>query len=130
MRTTRGRPCRTAVRQVNVTPDPATNTYLSVLLNEGVERFEADRAAVNYYEHNYAPSGQIDIPVITLHTTRDPAIPVTHEALFTAAAAAAGRSDWLVQRSVDRWGHCTFTPGEVDDAFAELVGWVISGQRP
>ena len=32
--------------QVNVTPDPATNAYLSGLLNAGVERFKADRPAL------------------------------------------------------------------------------------
>ncbi len=100
------------------------------LLNTGVERFEADRPALKYYKRNYEPDGQIDIPVITLHTTRDPAIPISHETLFAETVAAAGRSEQLVQRSIDRWGHCAFTPSEVDQAFADLVGWVKSGQRP
>ena len=118
------------VYQVNVTPDPATNAYLSGLLNAGVERFEADRAALQYYERNYAPSGQIDIPVLTLHTTRDPAIPFSQEATFAETVAAAGRSAQLVQRPIDRWGHCAFATGEVDAAFTDLVDWVTSGQRP
>lgn len=116
--------------QVNVTADPATNAYLSQLLNDGVERFTADQAALNYYARNFAPTGQIDVPVITLHTTRDPAIPFAHEATFATTVAAAGRSDWLVQRSIDRWGHCAFSPNEIDAAFGELVGWANSGQRP
>jgi len=116
--------------QVNVTADPATNAYLSGLLNAGVERFTADRAAINYYEHNYTPTGQIDVPVITLHTTRDPAIPFAHEAMFAASVAAAGHTPLLVQRAIDRWGHCAFTPSEVDAAFTDLVSWVNSGQRP
>jgi len=116
--------------QVNVTADPATNAYLSSLLNAGVERFTADRAALNYYEHNYKPTGQIDVPVITLHTTRDPAIPFAHEAMFAASVAAAGNTSSLVQRAIDRWGHCAFTPGEVDQAFTDLVSWVDSGRRP
>ena len=114
---------REVVYQVNVTPDPATNAALSLALNVGVERFEADRAALNYYEHNYTPSGQIEVPVLTLHTTRDPAIPIAHEAMFAASVAAAGGSGWLVQRSIDRWGHCAFSPGEVQAAFTDLVGW-------
>lgn len=116
--------------QVNVTPDPATNAYLSGLLNVGVERFEADPAALRYYERNYTPDGQIDVPLITLHTTRDPAIPFSHEAMFAETVAAAGRSGLLVQRPIDRWGHCAFTSSEVDSAFSDLVGWVNSGQRP
>jgi pimeloyl-ACP methyl ester carboxylesterase len=106
------------------------NTSSSVLLNAGVERFTADRAALNYYERDYTPTGQIDIPVVTLHTTRDPAVPISHEAMFAASVAAAGHSQWLVQRSVDRWGHCAFTAGEMQAAFTDLVGWVSSGHRP
>jgi pimeloyl-ACP methyl ester carboxylesterase len=116
--------------QVNVTPDPQTNAYLSALLNAGVERFDADRAAVNYYEHNYTPSGQIGIPVITLHTERDAAIPYQHEDLFAAKIAAAGQSDLLVQRPIDRWGHCAFTPEEIQTAFGDLARWVETGTRP
>jgi pimeloyl-ACP methyl ester carboxylesterase len=116
--------------QVTVSPDPAINAFLSAQLNEGVERFTADGAALNFYEHNYTPSGQLEIPVMTLHTTRDPAIPIGHETMFAASVAAAGRSDWLVQRSVNRWGHCALSPGEVGAAFHDLVGWVNSGQRP
>jgi pimeloyl-ACP methyl ester carboxylesterase len=116
--------------QVNITPDAATNAYLSALLNAGVERFTADRAALNYYEHNYEPSGQIQVPVITLHTLRDPAIPFKHETMFADGVATAGASQWLLQRSFDRWGHCAFTPSEVEAAFADLVGWVSSGRRP
>jgi hypothetical protein len=116
--------------QVTASPDPATNAFLSAQLNAGVERFTADRAALNFYEHNYTPNGQLEIPVMTLHTTRDPAIPIGHEAMFAASVAAAGRSEWLVQRSVNRWGHCALSPGEVGAAFHDLVGWVNSGQRP
>jgi pimeloyl-ACP methyl ester carboxylesterase len=116
--------------EVNVTADPVTNMYLSGLLNAGVQRFDADPAALNYYERNYAPTGRIGIPVLTLHTTRDTAIPFAHESLFAAAVANAGESALLVQRSVDRWGHCAFTAAEVQTAFSDLVHWVTTGQRP
>ena len=116
--------------QLNVTPDPLTNAYLSCPLNAGVDRFGAAPAAVNYYRRNYTPSGRIGIPVLTLHTTRDPAIPFAHEALFAATVADAGRSDLLVQRAVPAGAHCTFTAAEVETAFSDLVQWVTTGQRP
>ena len=116
--------------QVNVTNNPAVNAFLSGQLNAGVERFIAHQAAINYYERNYTPDGRLEIPVLTLHTTRDPAIPFEHEAAFAAAVAGAGRSAWLVQRPIDRWGHCAITPGETATAFADLVAWVTSGQQP
>ncbi len=116
--------------EVQVSPDSATNAFLSAQLNAGITRLDADPAAINYYEHNYTPTGQIGIPVITLHTTRDPGIPFAHEARFAALVANAGSAQWLVQRPIDRWGHCAFTPNEVASAFTDLVVWVSSGQRP
>ncbi|MGE3469792.1 MAG: hypothetical protein AB7O28_05560 [Vicinamibacterales bacterium] len=110
--------------------DPVTNEYLSALLNAGVARYDGDQAALNYYTRNYQPSGTIDVPVLTLHTIRDPGIPFDHEALFAAAVAAAGRSQFLVQRPVNAWGHCAFTPADMQGAFADLVRWVTTGQRP
>lgn len=116
--------------RVNVSALPGVNDFLSAQLNAGVTRFEADPAAINYYDHNYKPTGQVDIPVITLHTTRDPAIPFGHESRFAAAVANAGQTEWLVQRPIDRWGHCAFQPSEVESAFADLVAWVNSGVHP
>jgi hypothetical protein len=121
---------RTTEYSVDVTADPATNAYLAAQLNQGVTRFSADRAALNYYERNYTPSGRIGVPVLTLHTSRDPAIPAAHEAIFADIVADAGRSDLLVQRLFDRWGHCAFQPSEVLGAFSDLVSWVSTGQKP
>jgi pimeloyl-ACP methyl ester carboxylesterase len=118
------------VYQVTVSPDPLVNAFLSAQLNAGVERFEAAPAAQNYYTRNYQPTGDIGIPVLTLHNTRDPAIPFAHEAVFADLVAAAGRSDLLVQRTADRWGHCNFLLAEMQGAFAELAFWVATGIRP
>lgn len=104
--------------------------YADPLLDAGVARFDADRAALNYYTRNYAPTGDVGVPVLTLHTTRDPAIPFGHEALFATKVAAAGRSDLLVQRPINSWGHCAFKPEDVQSAFADLVRWVTTGQKP
>jgi pimeloyl-ACP methyl ester carboxylesterase len=115
---------------VDATADPVLNAFLSAVLNANVSRFDADRAAINYYDRNYTPSGRIGIPVLTLHTTRDPAIPIAHEAMFGAAVAAADRSTLLAQQPFDRWGHCTFTDAEVLTAFSGLVQWVEAGVKP
>lgn len=110
--------------------DPVADAALSALLNAGVTRYDGDRAALNYYERNYETTGRIGIPVVTLHTTRDPAIPVSHEATFAAKVAAAGQTEWLLQRTVNRWGHCALTPAEAVDAFNALAGWVATGTKP
>jgi hypothetical protein len=90
-------------------------------LNAGVVRYEADasaRAALSQYD----PSGDLPGPVVTLHTTGDPVVPFLHEALYQARVEAAGRTDRLQQRSVERDGHCTFTLPEVIGAFNALAG--------
>jgi pimeloyl-ACP methyl ester carboxylesterase len=104
--------------------------FLSLELNAGVARFDADMAALDYYERNYTPSGRIGIPVVTLSTSRDPWIPAFHERLFRTAVAKAGRSDLLVQHQIDRWGHCAFTVSEATAAFDNLVRWVETGVKP
>lgn len=98
--------------------------------NAGVGRFTASRAALNFLGHYFTPDGDLQIPTLTLHTTRDPAIPFFHESLFAAAVARAGAGDRLVQRSVQRFGHCAFTDAEVMSSFDALVSWVRTGVRP
>lgn len=115
---------------VDATLNPVINAMLSAQLNDGVKRFDGDRAAFNYYQRNYTPSGDIGIPVVTLSTTRDPWIPAFHESLFASAVAAAGHPDLLLQQPIDRWGHCTFTVPEAQAAFAKLVQWVETGVKP
>jgi len=48
--------------------------------------------------------------------------------------AAHGGADWLVERSVPGYaggyGHCTFTPQELTQAFFDLVGWGEYGVKP
>lgn len=110
--------------------DNRLTQYESEALHDGVARYDADQAALNYYERNYTPTGLITVPTLTLHTKRDPAIPFAHEGLFAGKVALSGRSDWLVQREVDRWGHCAFNAAEMTTAFADLVGWASTGTRP
>lgn len=112
------------------TGNPTADAALTTALNATVARYTADRAALNYYNRNYEPSGQIGVPVLTLHTLRDPAIPVEHETRFAATVANAGRSDLLSQQVTNSWGHCNFTAAEMGSAFAALVNWVETGQKP
>ena len=60
-------------------------------------------------------------------TTLDPVVPLFHEQAYAAIVDAAGESDLLVQRMIDRYGHCTFSPAEQLTAFADLVNWVEKG---
>ena len=63
----------------------------------------------------------------SIHPSRGPVVPVFHEQLYADRAAATGN---LVQRTISRYGHCTFTSGEMVKAFRDLAGWVETGTRP
>jgi pimeloyl-ACP methyl ester carboxylesterase len=107
-----------------------TGSWDDTALNAGVDRFEATEAARNYLERWYLPRGDLRIPVLTVHTTMDPIVPLFHEAAFADIVAAAGKSELLVQRVVDRYGHCAFAPQEQIAALQDLVAWVESGVAP
>ncbi len=82
-------------------------------------------AGRNSLEHSYTPTGDLRIPAFTLSTFRDPVIPGFHRTVYGQEVAAMGDSARLVQRSVagyaGGYGHCTFTPQELTQAFSDLI---------
>ncbi|KHE67371.1 hypothetical protein, partial [Halobacillus sp. BBL2006] len=75
-------------------------------------------------------SGQINVPVMTLHTIGDLFVPFSMEQLYAERVAENGKSDMLVSRAIRAVGHCEFTPAEETDAFADLVEWAEGGEKP
>jgi pimeloyl-ACP methyl ester carboxylesterase len=102
--------------------------YASV--NAGIARYEATPDALAWLEHNYEPTGDLRIPMITLHKTRDRLVPYRHEAAYRARVDAAGASANLVQRSQDSFGHCDLGVQEMLTNFLDLVHWADTGVRP
>jgi pimeloyl-ACP methyl ester carboxylesterase len=78
-------------------------------LNAGIDRFEATPDAAAYLERWYEPRGNLKIPVVTLHTSRDELAHIYQEGRYADIVAMAGNSDMLVQHVIDRFGHCAFT---------------------
>ena len=81
-------------------------------LNAGAD-VGADPAAIASLEQSSVPTGRLQVPHLTLHTTADPLVPVQHESVYGEVARAAGSGASLRQAYVDRWGHCTFTAAEL-----------------
>jgi hypothetical protein len=66
-----------------------------------------------------------------LSTSRDPVVPGFHRTAYANLVAQAGQSDFLVQRTVNRYGHCPeLTPVEIAKALGDLVAWVELGVKP
>jgi|WetSurSiteA1Bulk_404760.scaffolds.fasta_scaffold07713_1 alpha-beta hydrolase superfamily lysophospholipase len=109
--------------------DPLNSDFDS-LINSLADRFPPSRDAANYLDKYFTPTGMISAPVYTIHATRDPIVPIWHEALFAGKVAAAGRSEFLAQKSYDRWGHSGITSQERLEAFDALITWIATGVKP
>ena len=87
-------------------------------LNADVARFQltADQALVAALQ----TSSHLRRPLVTIHTTGDPIVPIWHETLYRRRLDLLGR---LLETpiTVSRYGHCTFTSAELLGAFAVLV---------
>lgn len=99
-------------------------------LNAGVERFESTPDAVNYMQQNYEPNGGIQIPVLALHTTRDPLVPIEHVNVYEQKVMNAGAGGLFARQDIERFGHCAFTTEEMTIAVQDLATWVETGVRP
>ena len=99
-------------------------------VNATIARYDATDDAVAWALKNFEPSGVISFPVLTLHTTMDQSVPFGHETRYAGIVNSAGSSNWLVQRSITRYGHCNFTPAEVIANFTGLANWVENGVKP
>lgn len=99
-------------------------------LNRGVKRYTADAQAVEYLKKYYTPKAELKNPILSLHTTYDPLVPAWAVNAYEEQLRLNGGDGNFVQRYVSRNGHCTFTPQETWNAFADLVKWKETGTRP
>jgi hypothetical protein len=99
-------------------------------LNAGVERFAADPAAVRDLSWDSDLTGDVSIPVLTLHAIDDPTAFVEHEAAYRAALRGAHRDRYLVQTFTDEHEHSGLSPSEYATSLSALDTWVRSGKKP
>lgn len=99
--------------------------------NANVARYDATPDALNYVKHYYQPTGNLRIPVVTVHNLWDPLVPYLHEAALAQLVQNAGTSDKLLQRAVPNYGHCDQFPTDlVVGSFQTLVSWAETGVKP
>jgi pimeloyl-ACP methyl ester carboxylesterase len=101
-------------------------------LNAGVRRLAADPTArdVNVHPDSAPTTGNISVPLLTLHGTGDLFVPITLEQSYLKKVQAAGKSNLLVQRAIRSAGHCQFSGQEETTAWTDLVNWVTNGTKP
>ncbi len=120
----------------------STRDMLSALQNG--KRVAADPTARTQFAVMGNPTGRLQDPTVTLHTTADPLVLVQNEAVFAdRVASAANRSADLLQLYTTPpasyspetgapfgAGHCNFTTEQRVGVIALLDSWVREGTLP
>ena len=91
-------------------------------------RIQADPGAVDYLNKYITFDGQLNMPVLTMHTTGDGLVVNEDEQAYASVVRSAGDSSLLRQVFVHRAGHCTFTPAETLTAFQTLIHRLDTGK--
>ena len=103
-----------------------SGSFDDVRLNLLIPRVGADPATLLTVPR-YQTSGQLTIPLVTMHTIGDEIIPFWHEVLYQDKVKISSRGRFT-PISIPRYGHCNFTGLEALAAFGLLVEQVAGAQ--
>jgi pimeloyl-ACP methyl ester carboxylesterase len=91
-------------------------------------RIAADPQAVEYLNRYISFNGDLNIPVLTMHTTGDGLVVNQDEQAYASVVRSEGDANLLRQTFVHRAGHCAFTPAETLAAFQTLIHRLNTGK--
>ena len=91
-------------------------------------RIQADTQAKQYLNKYITFNGDLDLPVLTIHTTGDGLVVNQDEQAYKSVVDAHGDANLLQQTFVHRAGHCAFTPAEKLTAFSTLIQRINTGK--
>lgn len=98
--------------------------------NRDVIRLSANEETVRSLLPGNEFNGDLQMPLLTVHTTGDGRVPINQEGVLRQKVEAAGKADLLVQRAVQAPRHCGLTETEWQQGLEDLVGWVENGVEP
>lgn len=114
--------------------DNATTVYRGSrdddALNAGVERFSADPAALAQLAYDADLSGQIVLPMLSIHAAHDPVVSVASLEAYQSTVDAAGRSHLFARATTDESDHSRLRDATYLAALAALEAWLDAGVRP
>ena len=102
----------------------------SAAFDRAAIRVPTDREAFRAFTEGIEVTGDLGMPLVTMHTTGDGQVPINQPQALRRRVDGAGRGNLLVQRVIEDPGHCGFTTGEQEAAFQALVDWVEDGRVP
>lgn len=98
--------------------------------NRAAVRLPTNRAALQEFVAGGETTGELAMPMISLHTTGDGQVPIEQARVLQRRVDAAGGHGRLVQRVIRDAGHCGFTSTEWEANLEALIRWVERGVRP
>lgn len=101
-----------------------------VALNRDIARFAADPAAVAALKADGEPTGEISVPVVSIHSMNDPQVAVEVQSHYRDAAQAAGNGERLVQAYTDETAHTSQSKPELAAGLEALMQWIEQGTKP
>jgi pimeloyl-ACP methyl ester carboxylesterase len=115
-------------------PFDNTNTLYSGFPNNLEVNQKAERLAAtvdaNKVFGKYDRTGNINKPVVLMHTVYDQLIPPTYGVInFENMVHQQGKDQYFTVKYTNGQGHCNFTPSETGKAFDELRNWVKTGTK-
>jgi hypothetical protein len=124
-----------AVQKLGGQPfDNQTRVYVGsandTQLNQHVQRFSADAVALQNIDLHYQTTGQLSVPLVTMHTTLDQQVPYWHEYLYRVKVIQRDSLAFHQAVEVNRYGHCYFESSEAVGAFLQLVSMVLNPPIP
>ena len=105
-------------------------THDDKALNAGVERFAADLAAVAKLAYDADLSGQIVVPMLTVHALHDPVVSYKADAAYAAKVHAVGQDRLLAQVMTDENEHSRLRDATYLAVLESLEAWLDGGARP
>ena len=90
-------------------------------LNANVQRFAADPQALQNLKRFFDTTGQLNRPVVTMHTVGDQIVPAWHERYYREKVFPENGRIMYTNQFIWRYGHCNFTKDEVLAGFELMV---------
>jgi pimeloyl-ACP methyl ester carboxylesterase len=91
-------------------------------LNDGVKRYDAN-ASLAYLKANYTLTGKLQHPMLAIHTSYDPLVPVDVPDGYAMLTKVNGSGTFFVLQYVEHDGHCNISSAEIGKGFDELLAW-------
>ncbi len=91
---------------------------------------DADPQAVAQLNEDSAPTGKVNVPIITFHAINDPTAFVELESVYREALVGAGTQALLVQTFSDEDEHSYLSEPQYQALFSALLEWLDKGVKP